>query len=62
MMEDIVADVEGVHKQLRALNPDKAPGPDGISPRVLHELADILALLLDTLYQTFLDKGIVPQD
>ena len=49
-MEDIVVDVEGVHKQLRALNPNKDPGPDGISPRVLRELADILALPLTTLF------------
>ena len=58
-MEEIVV---GVHKQLRALNIKKASGLDGISPRVLRKLADILVLPVTTLFQTLLDKGIVPQD
>ena len=61
MMEDIGVDVKGVHK-LRALKCNKAPKSDGISPLLLRELADILALPLTTLFQTSLNKGIVPQD
>ena len=61
-MDDIVIDEKGVLKQLKTLNPYKAAGPDGISPRVLRELAEVLAAPLTTLFQTSLDKGAVPQD
>ena len=54
-MEDIVIDEAGVLKQLKSLKPTKAPGPDGISPRVLRELADILSAPLTTLFQTSLE-------
>ena len=59
-MKDIIIDRNGVHKQLASLNPAKACGPDGICPRVLRELADILADPLTTLFQSSLDKGVVP--
>ena len=55
-MRDIVTDRNGVHKQPKPLN------PDGISPRVLKELADVLAAPLITLFQASLDKVIVPRD
>ena len=55
-MTDIVIDRNGVHKQLKTLN------PDGISPRVLKELTDVLAAPLTTLFQASLDKAIVPSD
>ena len=61
-MKNIVIDQNGVHKQLKSLNPHKAAGPDGISPRVLQELADVLAAPLTTLFQTSLDKATVPND
>ena len=61
-MPDIVIDKNWVHKQLNALNPYKAVGPDGISPRIFCELADLLAALLTTLFQTSLDRGVVPRD
>ena len=61
-MKDIIIDRNGVHKQLASLNPAKACGPDGICPRVLRELADILADPLTTLFQSSLDKGVVPDD
>ena len=59
-MKDIIIDRNGVHKQLASLNPTKACGPDGICPRVLRELADILADPLTTLFQSSVDKGVVP--
>ena len=61
-MKDIIIDRNGVRKQLTSLNPAKACGPDGIGPRVLRELADILAGTLTTLFQSSLDKGVVPDD
>ena len=53
---------EGVRKLLKALNPAKAPGPDGISPRLLRDLADELAPALTLIFQSSLDSGEVPQD
>ena len=61
-MSEIMIDVNGVHKQLVTLKVNKAAGPDGISPRVLKELADVLAKPLTTLFQNSLDKGKVPAD
>ena len=61
-MIDIVINRNGVYKQLKLLNPHKAAGPDGISPRVLRELADKLAAPLTTLFQVLLEKAIVPSD
>ena len=60
--EDIVITTSGVQKLLQNLDPAKASGPDGISPRVLKELAAELAPALAVLYQASLDSGIVPAD
>ena len=59
-MKDIILSEAGVLKQLKSLKTNKACGPDGIPPRVLKELAHILAAPLTTLFQTTLDKGVVP--
>lgn len=61
-MNYINIDVGGVHKQLRSLDPYKACGPDGISSRVIRELADVLALPLTNLFNSSLEKGVVPSD
>ena len=53
---------EGVRKLLKGLNPNKACGPDGISPRVLKELADEVAPILTLLFRTSMDTGTVPED
>ena len=37
-MQSIALSVEGIEKLLAGLNPSKAAGPDGITPRVLREL------------------------
>ena len=52
----------GVLKQLELPNPSKSTGPDGIPPRVLKEMADVLATLLIDLFQMSLGKGVVPDD
>ena len=59
-MKDIIVSEAGVLKQLKSLKTNKACGHDGISPRVLKELTHILAAPLNTLFQTTLDKGVVP--
>ena len=61
-MPDIQVVKRGVWKQLHNLKPNKAAGPDGISPRVYKELASVLAGPLTSLFQLSLDKGMVPSD
>ena len=50
-----------VREQLRKLNPCKAAGPDGIHPRVLMELSEVLARPLAIIFNTSLRTGKVPQ-
>ena len=61
-MPDITIFVEGVEKLLVNLNPNKATGPDGISPRVLKEFAHEIAPVLTLIYQRSIDTGILPLD
>lgn len=61
-MTDITINKAGVLKELRRLKPHKASGPDDISPRILLEMADILADPFVTLFQSSLDKARVPKD
>ena len=59
-MPNITFTVEGIFKLLKGLNPSKAPGPDGITPRVLKELAFEIAPSLALIFQRSYDSGIVP--
>lgn len=61
-MPHIAVNMNVVIKQLRALNPHKSTGPDGISPRVPRELAGMLARPWTNLFQFSLDKGLAPLD
>jgi hypothetical protein len=61
-MEEIVISEDGIRKQLQELDPHKAPGPDGISPRVLRELAPEIAPILRVIFESSLTTGEVPQD
>jgi len=54
--------INGVTKQLRALNPNKAPGPDCLPTRIMKETAFELAPYLCTIFQKSLDTGKVPED
>ena len=58
-LNDITITLEDVRKQLAGLNPYKAPGPDGISSRILEELADQIAPSLMIIFQS---SSIVPSD
>jgi hypothetical protein len=53
-------DAAGVEKLLKNLKPDKAAGPDMISPKVLRELAPVLSLPLSLIFQNSIDTGVVP--
>ena len=50
-----------VEKHLKDLKVSKTPGPDGIHPPVLKELASVLAIPLAKIFQTSIDTGYVPQ-
>ena len=59
---DIIVSTDGVEKLLKNLNPNKATGPDGISPRVLREFASEIAPILTIIFQTSIDSGTIPKD
>jgi len=61
-MSPINISVQGVDKLLNGLSPNKASGPDEISPRLLKELHTQVAPILTYIYQLSLDTGIVPDD
>ena len=51
---------EQVCKALKALNPTKSPGPDGVHPKVLKELAEQLQYPLYKLFNRSLKEGKIP--
>jgi hypothetical protein len=59
-MPEINITEEGVHKRMRALNPNKAAGPDKISSLVLKELADVIAPLITRVYRASLKQSKTP--
>ena len=61
-MPDICITTKGVLKLLKNLQPNKAPGPDNIGPRVLKVLADTIADPLTRIFNKSLQEGCVPQD
>ena len=54
--------VNGVKKQLSNLNPNKACGPDNLSPRILKLLADDLSPILTFIFQQSYDSGNLPDE
>ena len=61
-MSSIFISIEGIKKLLKDLKPQKAPGPDGISPTILKECADSVAPLLQQIFQKSIDTGELPDD
>ena len=61
-MPEIIIDLKGILKLLSNLNPDKAPGPDGIKPIVLKELREELAPIIQLLFQKSISTGKIPTD
>ena len=61
-MPKIKVGVAGVEKLLKALNPKKAIGPDKVPTCLLKEHADLIAPILQVIYQQSLDSGQVPLD
>ena len=61
-MPEIIIDLKGILKLLSNLNPDKAPGPDGIKPIVLKELREELAPNIQLLFKKSISTGKIPTD
>ena len=59
---EITADPTGVLKLLNGLKVHKAPGPDGLSARVLKECSSEIAPTLAFIYNESLAQGTVPDD
>ena len=61
-MGEITVDPKGVLKLLNGLKVHKAPGPDGLSARVLKECSSEVAPILAYIYNESLAQGNVPDD
>lgn len=61
-VEDIQVTRADIRKRLQDLNPDKAPGPDGVSPFILKECAEMLCDPLHDIFYVSVETGDVPQD
>ena len=60
-MGEITVDPKWVLKLLNGLNIHKAPGPDGLSARVLKECSSEIAPILTLIYNESLAQGTVPE-
>ena len=60
-IENIEIKPAEVHRKLASLKVDKFPGPDGVHPRVLQEMANTLDTPLAMLFNKSKD-GILPED
>ena len=61
-MGEITVDPKGVLKLLNCRKIHKAPGPDGLSARVLKERSSEIAPILAFIYNESLAQGNVPDD
>ena len=61
-MPEISITVKGTENLLKSLNPNKASGPDEISPKLLKELYHEIAPILTKIFRSSLHTGIVPDD
>ena len=62
ILEEVVITRDKVRKKLVSLKPKSAPGPDKISPAVLHSMADILCVPLTSIFNKCREEGVVPDD
>ena len=61
-MPDIIITLQGIKNLLNGLKTHKASGPDTISATILKETNDIIAPILQVIFQISLDTGRVPVD
>ena len=62
LMNKIKITVPGISKQLQNLKIHKAPGPNEIVPKILHDFANILAEPLADIFNKSLETSTVPRD
>ena len=62
VMSDIQITREGVRRLLKNLKAHKAPGPDGMTPRVMKELREPVACILTTIFVKSYESGEIPDD
>ena len=58
----VTVSLNGILKLLSDLNPHKAAGPDQLKPLVLQRLREVIAPVLQVIYQKSLDTGRMPKD
>ena len=61
-MQLIDISIDGVDQLLQGLSPNKASGPDEISPKILKELHREIAPILTLIFNLSLETGVVPID
>ena len=61
-MSEITITNKGAESLLKDLNPNKASGPDEITPRLLKELHHEIAPSFTKTYRSSLSTGTVPND
>ena len=61
-MESITVSTNGIAKYLKNLNPYKAAGPDQIKPQVLQRLRDVIAPILQVIFQRSLNTRREPKE
>ena len=59
---DITVTTEGVKKLLTNLDPHKAPGPDGITPKLLKTVANEIAPALTLIFKISIRRSALPAD
>ena len=59
-LSSINIDTNTVLKLLRTLDVSKSAGPDGMHPKVLKEMSDLLAEVLAVIFRTSLNEGKIP--
>jgi hypothetical protein len=59
-LTDLRIDKDAVEKKLKSLKADKSPGPDGLHPRVLKEISDVIADPLAHLFNASMEQGKLP--
>ena len=61
-LQELLVTPDMVSKELRDLNPSKSPGPDGMHPFFLKEVAEQLAYPLSILFNQSIGEGDIPRE
>ena len=59
-LDNVAVTVKDVEALLSSTNPNKSPGPDGIHPLILKELAGTIAPALTRVFTVSLETGCLP--